>query len=142
MKSLNRRLFRKVLSEEIKVTDTDKIKAFSTGATRSNSENRIDPEGFFSPLVIDRVSQYLHKHRYQADGKLRSSDNWQQGLPFDTYAKSLWRHFLHFWTRHRGWKVKDSKAGANIEEDLCAIIFNASGYLHELRKNAVHKNRT
>lgn len=68
------------------------------------------------------------------DGSVRDSDNWQLGMPLTAYAKGMWRHFLHFWTRHRGWPVRDPGASPNIEEDLCAIIFNAQGYLHELVK--------
>jgi len=74
----------------------------------------------------------MQKHRKQADGTLRESDNWQKGMPLATYMKGLWRHFLHFWQRHRGWPVNDPKAAADIQEDLCAILFNSMGYLHAL----------
>lgn len=77
----------------------------------------------------------MTKHRRQADGKLRDSDNWQKGMPLTTYIKGMWRHFLHLWQRHRGWTVTDPWAAENIEEDLCAIIFNAQGYLHEIIKH-------
>lgn len=76
----------------------------------------------------------MNRHRKQEDGSLRDSDNWQRGMPYNTYIKGMWRHFLHFWTRHRGFIVTDPKAAMNIEEDLCAIIFNAQGYLHEILK--------
>jgi len=107
-------------------------RTFDTGATRSADATRDDPEGYLSPLVIDRFNQYMTKHRFQSDGKMRDSDNWQKGMPLSTYIKGLWRHFLHLWTRHRGWAVRDPGAAADSEEDLCAIIFNAQGYLHEL----------
>jgi hypothetical protein len=105
---------------------------FDTGATRSSQEGRIDPEGFLSPLSIERYCEYLLKHQVQANGEIRASDNWQKGMPRATYIKGLWRHFLHAWQRHRGWAVNDPKAAADLEEDLCAIIFNAQGYLHEV----------
>ena len=108
------------------------LRTFATGATRTADSGRIDPEGFLSPLAVQRYSEYLHKHRFQADGVTRDSDNWQRGVPLDVYMKSAWRHFLHWWTRHRGWTVSDPQAGSDIEEDLCAVIFNAQGYLHEL----------
>lgn len=107
---------------------------FESGATRSPDIERFDPEGFFSPLVFDRYCAYMHAHRIQSNGTTRASDNWQKGLPLETYMKGLWRHFLHFWTRHRGWAVKDLGAAPDIEGDLCAILFNAQGYLHELLK--------
>lgn len=110
------------------------VREFTTGATRSPDSERYDPEGFLSPLVIERFSEYMHKHRKQSDGTLRDSDNWQKGMPLPSYAKGMWRHFLHFWMRHRGWETKDAGAAATIEEDLCAIIFNAQGYLHTLLK--------
>jgi hypothetical protein len=115
-------------------TELPKVRTFDTGARRSNDENRIDPEGFLSPLVIQRVSEYLHKHRRMADGSWRESDNWQKGMTLASYMKGGWRHFLHWWTRHRGLPVVDPLAAENIEEDLCAVIFNASGYLHEILK--------
>jgi hypothetical protein len=110
------------------------VRTFDTGATRSPDANRDDPEGFLSPLVIDRFSEYMSKHRLQSDGSLRSSDNWQKGMPKDSYMKGGWRHFLHWWTRHRGWPVRDPGAAADIEEDLCALLFNVQGYLHEILK--------
>ena len=76
--------------------------------------------------MIDRYAQYMHKHRKQADGKLRASDNWQQGIPMSAYMKSMWRHFLDVWRQWRGLKGEDS-----FEDSLCALIFNASGMLHE-----------
>lgn len=115
------------------------VRNFETGATRSADSTRHDPEGYLSPLVIERFCEYMTKHRRQADGQLRASDNWQKGLPRETYIKGLWRHFLHAWTRHRGYAPNDDKAAVDLEEDLCAILFNAMGYLHELRKAAVTK---
>ena len=108
------------------------MRTFETGATRNTDEDRPDYEGFLSPLVIERFGEYMSKHRVQADGALRSSDNWQKGIPLSVYIKGMWRHFHHVWLRHRGWKVRDPKAAADIREDLCALIFNAQGYLHTL----------
>lgn len=113
----------------------NKVRAFETGATRSNDAGRYDPEGFLSPIVIERYCQYMNKHRVQPDGSIRDSDNWQKGIPISTYAKGLSRHYLHAWTRHRGFAVQDQGAAADLEEDLCAIIFNVQGWLFELLKN-------
>ncbi len=110
------------------------VRSFESGATRSSDKGRIDPEGFLSPLVIERFCEYMNKHRLQPDGTIRGSDNWQKGIPQDTYMKGMWRHFLHLWTRHRGYTVKDPLATDNIEEDLCSIIFNAQGMLFERLK--------
>ena len=109
-------------------------RTFSSGATRSGDTERDDPEGFLSPLAIDRFNEYMTKHRIQADGSVRASDNWQKGLPLSTFAKGFCRHALHFWLRHRGWPVRDPQAGVDIQDDLCALMFNTMGYLHELLK--------
>jgi len=111
------------------------IRAFDTGATRSSEQGRYDPEGFLSPIVLERFCEYMHKHRTQSDGTLRASDNWQRGMPRETYIKGMWRHFLHLWTRHRGFEVRDYMAAGNIEEDLCALMFNVQGYLFEILKS-------
>lgn len=106
------------------------MRTFETGATRDSDEDKLDFEGFLSPAVLTRYAEYLHKHRKQADGNLRASDNWQQGIPLNVYMKSGFRHFMDWWTKHRG-----GEAGEEMEEALCALIFNAMGYLHELLKH-------
>ncbi len=114
------------------MSDNGTIREFETGATRSSAEGRYDPEGYMSPLVEERFCEYMLKHQYQADGTIRASDNWQKGMPIEDYVKGMKRHVLHMWLRHRGFEPKDPKAAPNIEEDLCAIIFNAQGMLHSL----------
>lgn len=105
------------------------VRKFETGATRDADDSKLDFEGFLSPLTLQRYGEYMHRHRKLSDGSLRDSDNWQKGIPFDAYMKSLWRHLKDAWTAHRGF---GTHSGDNIEEELCAVIFNASGYLHEL----------
>ena len=113
------------------------MRHFETGATRDDDTAKNDYEGFLSPLVIERFGQYMTKHRKQADGQLRASDNWQSGIPKDAYIKSLWRHFLDLWGIHRGYKRWDKQRNEeiNAEEALCAILFNVQGYLFELLKD-------
>lgn len=110
------------------------VREFETGATRSADVGRYDPEGFLSPIALERYCQYMQAHRVQPDGSVRDSDNWQKGIPLAAYMKGLLRHVLHLWTRHRGYPVQDPAAAADAEEDLCAILFNAQGKLHELVK--------
>lgn len=109
------------------------MREFSTGATRDNDENKLDYEGFLSPLVLQRYAEYMHKNRKQVDGKLRASDNWQKGIPLTAYMKSMWRHFWDVWFLHR-YTAKEGNLNYAQEEALCAVIFNASGYLHEILK--------
>jgi len=112
------------------VVDTGVIRQFSTGATRDTAQTKPDYEGFLSPLVIERYGEFMHKHRKQSDGTMRDSDNWQKGIPLDTYMKSGWRHVLDWWKGHR----ELYSSGAYLEDALCAVMFNAMGYLHELLK--------
>lgn len=102
------------------------MRTFESGATRDDDAGKLDYEGFLSPLVLRRYAEYLHQHRIQADGNLRDSDNWQRGIPVSVYMKSAWRHFLAWWTAHRGMRTDEPE----IEDSICALIFNAAGYLH------------
>jgi len=106
------------------------IRQFKTGATRDTEEGKYDFEGFLSPLVLERFGEYMHKHRKQADGKLRDSDNWQKGIPQDAYIKSGFRHFMDWWKEHRGYGSREG-----LEDALCALLFNVQGYLHEHLKD-------
>jgi hypothetical protein len=105
------------------------IRQFETGATRNVDAGKPDFEGFLSPLSLRRYAEYMHRNRVQADGSVRASDNWQKGIPLDSYAKSGFRHFMSFWSLHRGFEADES-----LEDALCALIFNAQGYLHEILK--------
>lgn len=107
------------------------MRYFETGATRDSDETKHDPEGFLSPLVIERFNAYMHQHRFQADGVVRASDNWQHGIPLEAYMKSLFRHFLVVWQHHRGYSDIPTETQ---QEALCAMMFNVMGYLHELLK--------
>ena len=102
------------------------MRNFQTGATRDDDHNKLDYEGFLSPVVIQRFAEYMHEHRKQADGGMRGSDNWQKGIPIDAYMKSMWRHFFAVWKNHR--------TGQDNMEDLCALLFNVQGMMLEKLK--------
>lgn len=106
------------------------MRYFETGATRDSDEDKLDFEGFLSPYVMYRFAEYMHKHRFQADGHMRASDNWQKGIPQEAYMKSLLRHVFDLWIRWRA-DCTDREA---FEDALCAILFNAQGMLHERMK--------
>lgn len=105
------------------------MREFKTGATRDEDAEKYDLEGFLSPIVLERFAEYMHKHRQQADGKLRDSDNWQKGMPKNAYMKSGLRHVHDWWKEHRGYPSREG-----LEAALCAVIFNAMGYLFEILK--------
>lgn len=112
------------------------MREFETGATRDSDTEKWDYEGFLSPQVLERYARFMHKHRKQSDGKMRDSDNWQKGIPKNVYMKSAWRHFIEWWFGHRA--GIDSHRDM-IEEAICALLFNAMGYLHELLKPSTEK---
>ncbi len=114
--------------DDVLNTHVGAMRTFGTGATRNTDVNKLDYEGFLSPTVLKRYAEYLHKHRVQADGNIRESDNWQKGIPKDVYMKSAFRHFMDVWSCHRG------VGNADLEESLCATLFNLMGYLHEVLK--------
>jgi len=105
------------------------MRQFAGGATRNDDEDKFDYEAFLSPAVIQRYAAYMHSQRKQADGKLRDGDNWQKGIPKKSYMKSMWRHFMDVWMMHR--EVDNDWDAGDLEESLCALMFNVMGYLYE-----------
>lgn len=106
------------------------VRKFPSGATRDVDTNKLDYEGFLSPLVLKRFAEYMHLHRIQKDGSLRDAANWQRGIPKEAYMKSMFRHFMDAWSLHRGNPISEG----DMETALCAVIFNAQGYLYEILK--------
>ena len=107
--------------------DTGQRRTFNSGATRGTAEGKVDIEGAFSVLSLERYGEYMLEHQTDSAGMPRSSDNWQKGFPLSSYVKSLLRHSLALWRINRGFMDLGSKF---LEDTLCAIIFNAQGYLH------------
>lgn len=127
---------------EIKVDSADScggstaIRTFDSGATRDTDQGKLDYEGFLHPVVIERYAEYLNKHRVQSDGKLRDSDNWQKGLPIAEYMKSKFRHFMDTWLWHRsGGGLRAGHKDIDIEDTLCAELFNTMGMLFEVMRS-------
>lgn len=113
-------------AHDCETVDDGVKRTFDTGATRDTGTHKLDPEGFLSPWVLTRFCMYMDKCRIQSDGTLRTSDNWQKGIPRDVYIKSAFRHFMAWWMAH------DED---DVDEDaLCALMFNTMGYLHEVLK--------
>jgi hypothetical protein len=115
---------------------TSKIRTFDTGATRDTDAGKLDFEGVLSPYAIEAFAEYMNKHRVQSDGTIRASDNWQKGIPIESFMKSLWRHFFSMWKVHRGGVVIDERDGHEVDmiESACGVMFNAMGYIHENMK--------
>lgn len=109
--------------------DDGVMREFETGATRDTAKGKLDMEGFTHPMVEKQFAKYMNMHRYQSDGSIRDSDNWQNGIPTKVYMKSLRRHHDDTWLEHRGFNTPNG-----IIANLCGVIFNAKGMLHEVLK--------
>ena len=113
------------------------MRTFDTGATRGADTGKLDYEGFLCPFVLERYAQYLHEHRIQADGQHREADNWQKGIPKKEYIKSLIRHLIDLW---KTWRCNWDSDKKTQQDLVCAILFNAMGYLHvDLREARNHR---
>jgi hypothetical protein len=108
------------------------FRQFETGATRDSDTGKPEYDGFNSPLVEKRFGEYMHLHRHQVDGKLRSSSNWKKGIPDEAYMHSLHRHFIDLWLHRDGFS--EEAIDKDFESVLCAIRFNVNGLLHETLK--------
>jgi len=104
------------------------MRVFATGATRDSNEHKPDYKGFLSTKAIKRFGAYMMKHQVQADGSLRSSDNWKKGIPIPAYVESLVRHTIDFLDAYESGRLEEA------DELACAIMFNNQGYLHEREK--------
>jgi hypothetical protein len=102
------------------------MRQFDTGATRDSDDSKLDYEGFLHPRVLESYAEYMHSNRFQADGRIRDSDNWQKGIPKDVYIKSMFRHFFDVWKEHRGLPTE-----TGMQDSLNALLFNVMGYMFE-----------
>lgn len=107
------------------------IRQFDTGATRDIDLTKYDYEAFLSPYVLERYAEYMHSKRKMIDGSIRDGDNWQKGIPKNSYMKSGFRHFMDWWAIHRN---TVDVAEEDLETALVGLLFNVSGYLHEVVK--------
>jgi len=100
-----------------------------TGATRDTLDGKKEYFKFFSVPVLHAYAEYMHKKRFQNDGTLRDSDNWQKGMPRDWYADSMGRHFMDIMLHHQGYP---EMAEEDLRTALTALLFNVQAYLHEV----------
>jgi len=112
------------------------MREFTDGAIRDTVEGKLSYVKGLSPIVLKRYLEYLDAHRTQADGKLRTFDNWKCGIPRDVYLDSLGRHFMDVWLLEYGFTAEDNHGVVDIEGALCGVLFNTMGMLHEIIKRS------
>ena len=106
------------------VSEPAVVRTFVTGANRNPVDGKIQYSLYLSARVMKRYGEYMLQHSVLADGSIRTGDNWQKGIPLPVYMDSMFRHFMSVWFDHQvGLEVQ--------EEDLCGLLFNVMGYLHE-----------
>ena len=120
--------------------ENESIRTFDTGATRDTAVGKLSYVKALSPIVLRRYVQYLDAHRKQPDGSMRDFDNWKKGIPEETYLDGLGRHQMAAWLLAQGYSAEDNHGPVNLESTLCAIIFGASGWLHELLEKRLKEN--
>ena len=110
------------------------MRVFESGATR-NVEVDPDYHGFLSPLALHAYGEYMHRHRQQADGTMRDSDNWQKGIPNDAFVRSLVRHVHDIQLVFDGYGElarQDDRDDNVLLAHLSAALFNVQGLLHNV----------
>lgn len=109
------------------------VREFGTGANRDLVQDKLDYRGFISPKALRRFAAYMNKNRRLADGSLRASDNWKQGIPIPVYVESMLRHSIEFWELVEDglFSKTDEAALSEADEAVCGLFFNVMGYLHE-----------
>ena len=117
--------------KETNPKDAAGIQTFDSGATRTSEDGRLSYVRGLSSVVLRRYLQYLAKHRKQADGSMREFDNWKQGIPMRRSFDGLGRHFFTLWLLMEGLDIYDDSGQEDIQDVLCAIMFNTMSMLHQ-----------
>jgi len=128
-----------VAKEVAEVLAETVIRTFDSGATRDTAQGKLDYLKALSPIVLRRYVQYLDKHRLQPDGSYRDFDNWKKGIPQEAYISGGGRHFFDVWLLTEGYAAEDNHGPVNLEDALCAQLFNLMGRLHEILKTKVDR---
>jgi Domain of unknown function (DUF5664) len=99
---------------------------------RADSSDKLQPARVLSAPVMVAYLEYMQETQRNLDGTVgRAPDNWKKGISQDSYMSSLMRHILAVWAMHQAGRCRDEETGDELSLELCAVLFNAMGYLHE-----------
>ena len=112
--------------------DKNAVRVFATGATRDTDEGKLSYSKGLSFPVLRRYLQYLGKHRTLSDGSQRDWDNWKKGIDSEVYRDSLTRHVADVNIVADGYSAEDNHGKCDLEDLLCAVMFNSMGWLYEI----------
>ncbi len=113
-----------------KATAGPTIRTFESGAIRSALGNKLQYSGYLNPLVLKRYAEYMKKHQTLPDGSQRAADNWQLGCgELKNILDSKDRHDMDV-KLHIGGYSKE--ATEDLEESLCAVMFNTMAMLKQV----------
>ena len=115
------------------------IRQFDTGATRDTDNGKYDYAKFFSPIVLEKFAEYMHKNRLQKDGTMRDGDNWKKGFGdnhLDVCMQSLSRHYMDLWHEHDGYKSRDG-----IDDAICGVLFNVMAYYNKILNDRIEVSK-
>jgi len=137
------------------------IRKFNQNANRDSSDGKYEYVGFRNPVCEFSFAKYMHKHRKQSDGELRTSNNWWGGWDKQVSLDCLIRHVVDLELLHYGrfvYKERNNEGETThhlpkrlnkipkgwyevTKEDACnAIRFNADAYKLQLLKELEKKN--
>ena len=94
------------------------MRTFKGNATRDTNKGKISYYGFRHPLVEHSFGKYMLKHQKQADGKLRSPDNWWSGWDESVSLDSMTRHLADLECIQAGLYVYKIR---NKDEEITAV---------------------
>jgi hypothetical protein len=108
------------------------VRIFPTGAIRDANGDKYEYARFLDPRVLRAYAAFMHRHRSLPDGTKREPDNWKKGMG-ESYLDSLLRHVMDLWELDHYGECFRPESGEAVElvDALCAVIFNAHGWLYE-----------
>ena len=108
------------------------VRVFDTGAIRDSNRNKYEYTRALDPRVLRAYLAFLHRHAEMPDGSYRPVDNWKKGMA-ESYLESLFRHVMDLWELDQYGQSYRPENGAPVilVDALCAVIFNAHGWLYE-----------